>query len=99
MAGKSTYLRQNALITILAQTGCFVPADYAELGLVDKIFSRVSRQKEHNVTRDMVLTTLQVGSADSLYNHQSTFMVEMLEVADILNQATTRSFVSKDQFR
>ncbi|KAI5210705.1 hypothetical protein E4T39_00181 [Aureobasidium subglaciale] len=75
MAGKSTYLRQNALITILAQTGCFVPADYAEIGLVDKIFSRV-------------------GSADNLYNHQSTFMVEMLEVADILNQATPHSFVS-----
>lgn len=47
MAGKSTYLRQNALITILAQTGCFVPADYAELGLVDKIFSRVRRQQPH----------------------------------------------------
>lgn len=47
MAGKSTFLRQNALITILAQTGCFVPADYAEIGLVDKIFSRVSRQKVH----------------------------------------------------
>jgi DNA mismatch repair ATPase MutS len=45
MAGKSTYLRQNALITILAQTGCFVPADYAKLGLVDKIFSRVRQQK------------------------------------------------------
>ena len=45
MAGKSTYLRQNALITILAQTGCFVPADYAEIGLVDKIFSRVSRRR------------------------------------------------------
>ncbi|KAH0372886.1 muts domain V, partial [Aureobasidium melanogenum] len=78
MAGKSTYLRQNALITILAQTGCFVPADYAEIGLVDKIFSRV-------------------GSADSLYNHQSTFMVEMLEVADILNQATPRSFIIMDE--
>ncbi|KAG9948969.1 muts domain V, partial [Aureobasidium melanogenum] len=78
MAGKSTYLRQNALITILAQTGCFVPADYAEIGLVDKIFSRV-------------------GSADSLYNHQSTFMVEMLEVADILNQATPQSFIIMDE--
>ncbi|KAI5273242.1 hypothetical protein E4T47_03421 [Aureobasidium subglaciale] len=78
MAGKSTYLRQNALITILAQTGCFVPADYAEIGLVDKIFSRV-------------------GSADNLYNHQSTFMVEMLEVADILNQATPRSFIIMDE--
>ncbi|THZ10624.1 hypothetical protein D6C95_00423 [Aureobasidium pullulans] len=78
MAGKSTYLRQNALMTILAQTGCFVPADYAEIGLVDKIFSRV-------------------GSADNLYNHQSTFMVEMLEVADILNQATPRSFIIMDE--
>ena len=78
MAGKSTYLRQNALISILAQTGCFVPADYAEIGLVDKIFSRV-------------------GSADNLYNHQSTFMVEMIEVAEILNQATPRSFVIMDE--
>lgn len=78
MAGKSTYLRQNALISILAQTGCFVPADYAEIGLVDKVFSRV-------------------GSADNLYNHQSTFMVEMLEVAEILNQATPCSFVIMDE--
>lgn len=78
MAGKSTYLRQNALISILAQTGCFVPAAYAEIGLVDKIFSRI-------------------GSADNLYNHQSTFMVEMLEVAEILNQATPRSFVIMDE--
>ncbi|KAL1311653.1 hypothetical protein AAFC00_001762 [Neodothiora populina] len=78
MAGKSTFLRQNALITILAQTGCFVPAAYAEIGLVDKLFSRI-------------------GSADDVYNHQSTFMVEMLEVADILNQATERSFVIMDE--
>ncbi|KXT18704.1 hypothetical protein AC579_2707 [Pseudocercospora musae] len=78
MAGKSTYLRQNALITILAQVGCFVPADYAEIGLVDKIFSRV-------------------GSADNLYQDQSTFMVEMLETADILKQATQRSFVIMDE--
>ncbi|KXS98591.1 hypothetical protein AC578_4332 [Pseudocercospora eumusae] len=78
MAGKSTYLRQNALITILAQVGCFVPADYAEIGLVDKIFSRV-------------------GSADNLYQDQSTFMVEMLETADILKQATPRSFVIMDE--
>lgn len=75
MAGKSTFLRQNALISILAQTGSFVPAAYAEIGLVDKLFSRI-------------------GSADDVYNHQSTFMVEMLEVAEILNQATDRSFVS-----
>ncbi|GAB7341459.1 hypothetical protein MBLNU457_7698t1 [Dothideomycetes sp. NU457] len=78
MAGKSTFLRQNALISILAQTGSYVPAEYAEIGLVDKIFSRI-------------------GSADNLYKHQSTFMVEMLEVAEILNQATSRSFVIMDE--
>ena len=78
MGGKSTYLRQNALITILAQTGCFVPAEYAEIGLVDKIFSRV-------------------GSADNLYQDQSTFMVEMMETSQILTQATERSFVIMDE--
>ncbi|KYK58233.1 MutS2 protein [Drechmeria coniospora] len=78
MAGKSTFLRQNALITILAQTGCYVPASYAELGIVDAIFSRV-------------------GSADNLYHDQSTFMVEMLETAHILKQATPRSFVIMDE--
>ncbi|KAK6438387.1 MutS protein 1 [Oleoguttula sp. CCFEE 5521] len=78
MGGKSTYLRQNALITILAQTGSYVPADYAKIGLVDKIFSRV-------------------GSADNLYQDQSTFMVEMLETAAILKQATPRSFVIMDE--
>lgn len=78
MAGKSTYLRQNALISILAQTGSFVPAEYAEIGLVDKIFSRV-------------------GSADNLYQDQSTFMVEMLETAHILREATPRSFVIMDE--
>jgi DNA mismatch repair ATPase MutS len=78
MAGKSTYLRQNALITVLAQTGCFVPAAYAEIGLVDKMFSRV-------------------GSADNLYQDQSTFMVEMLEAAEILKSATPRSFVIMDE--
>ncbi|KAL9076453.1 MAG: hypothetical protein Q9157_003662 [Trypethelium eluteriae] len=78
MAGKSTYLRQNALITILAQTGSFVPAMYAELGLVDKVFSRV-------------------GSADNLSRDQSTFMVEMLESAEILKNATERSFVIMDE--
>lgn len=78
MAGKSTYLRQNALISILAQTGSFVPAEYAEIGLVDKIFSRV-------------------GSADNLYQDQSTFMVEMLETAHILKEATPRSFVIMDE--
>ncbi|KAF4456234.1 hypothetical protein F53441_1597 [Fusarium austroafricanum] len=78
MAGKSTFLRQNALITILAQIGCYVPASYAELGIVDAIFSRV-------------------GSADNLYRDQSTFMVEMLETASILKQATPRSFVIMDE--
>jgi len=78
MAGKSTYLRQNPLISILAQTGSFVPAEYAEIGLVDKVFSRV-------------------GSADNLYQDQSTFMVEMLETAQILKEATPRSFVIMDE--
>ncbi|KAK2004648.1 muts domain V [Colletotrichum falcatum] len=78
MAGKSTFLRQNALITILAQVGCYVPADYAELGIVDAIFSRV-------------------GSADNLYRDQSTFMVEMMETAQILRGATPRSFVIMDE--
>lgn len=78
MAGKSTYLRQNALISILAQTGSFVPAEYAEIGLVDKVFSRV-------------------GSADNLFLDQSTFMVEMLETAQILREATPRSFVIMDE--
>ena len=78
MGGKSTYLRQNALITILAQTGCYVPAAFASIGLVDKIFSRV-------------------GSADNLYQGQSTFMVEMLETAEILKGATERSFVIMDE--
>ena len=78
MAGKSTYLRQNALISILAQTGSYVPAEYAEIGLVDKVFSRV-------------------GSADNLYQDQSTFMVEMLETAQILKEATSRSFVIMDE--
>jgi DNA mismatch repair ATPase MutS len=78
MAGKSTYLRQNALITILAQVGSFVPAEHAEIGIVDKIFSRI-------------------GAADDLFRDQSTFMVEMLETAAILKQATPRSFVIMDE--
>ncbi|KIW04034.1 uncharacterized protein PV09_04856 [Verruconis gallopava] len=78
MGGKSTFLRQNALLSILAQTGSYVPAEYAEIGLVDKIFSRV-------------------GSADNLYQDQSTFMVEMLETAEILKQATPKSFVIMDE--
>ncbi|KAI9934484.1 DNA mismatch repair ATPase msh1 [Aspergillus wentii] len=78
MAGKSTFLRQNALITILAQVGSFVPAAYAEIGIVDQIFSRI-------------------GAADDLFRDQSTFMVEMLETAAILKQATARSFVIMDE--
>ena len=78
MAGKSTFLRQNALISILAQMGSFVPAEHAEIGIVDQIFSRV-------------------GSADNLFQDQSTFMVEMLETASILKNATSRSFVIMDE--
>lgn len=78
MAGKSTFLRQNALISILAQVGSFVPADYAEIGLVDQVFTRV-------------------GSADNLFKDQSTFMVEMMETATILNEATPQSFVIMDE--
>ncbi|KAI4091103.1 MAG: hypothetical protein LQ344_004331 [Seirophora lacunosa] len=78
MGGKSTFLRQNALISILAQAGSFVPADHAELGIVDQVFTRV-------------------GSADDLFRDQSTFMVEMLETAVILKQATPRSFVIMDE--
>lgn len=78
MAGKSTFLRQNALITILAQVGSYVPAAYAEIGIVDQIFSRI-------------------GAADDLFRDQSTFMVEMLETAAILKQATSKSFVIMDE--
>lgn len=78
MAGKSTFLRQNALITILAQIGSYVPAEYAEIGVVDKIFSRI-------------------GAADDLFRNESTFMVEMLETASILRDATDRSFVIMDE--
>lgn len=78
MAGKSTYLRQNALIVILAQMGCFVPAAEAHFGAVDRLFSRV-------------------GAADDLARGRSTFMVEMVETAAILNQATERSFVILDE--
>lgn len=76
MAGKSTLLRQTALITILAQSGSFVPADAATLGIVDKLFSRV-------------------GAKDDLFHDRSTFMVEMLETAEILRRATPRSLVSR----
>ncbi|MCJ1378255.1 DNA mismatch repair ATPase msh1 [Xylographa soralifera] len=78
MAGKSTFLRQNALISILAQVGSFVPTEHAEIGIVDQMFSRV-------------------GSADNLFEDQSTFMVEMLETASILKHATPRSFVIMDE--
>jgi DNA mismatch repair ATPase MutS len=78
MAGKSTFLRQNALISILAQVGSFVPAEHAEIGIIDQIFSRI-------------------GAADDLFRDQSTFMVEMLETAAILKQATARSFVIMDE--
>jgi len=78
MAGKSTFLRQNALIAVLAQMGGFVPAEEAELGIVDRLFSRV-------------------GAADDLARGRSTFMVEMVETAAILNQATERSLVILDE--
>ncbi|MBO9574574.1 MAG: DNA mismatch repair protein MutS [Sphingobium sp.] len=78
MGGKSTFLRQNALIVILAQTGSYVPARSARLGLVDKLFSRV-------------------GASDNLARGRSTFMVEMIETAAILAQATPRSFVILDE--
>ncbi|KAG8527055.1 uncharacterized protein KY384_008484 [Bacidia gigantensis] len=78
MGGKSTFLRQNALISILAQAGSFVPAETAEIGLVDQIFTRV-------------------GSGDNLFRDQSTFMVEMVETASILNHATPQSFVIMDE--
>lgn len=78
MAGKSTYLRQNALIVVLAQMGSFVPATEAHFGAVDRLFSRV-------------------GAADDLARGRSTFMVEMVETAAILNQATERSFVILDE--
>ncbi|MCB9991229.1 MAG: DNA mismatch repair protein MutS [Rhodospirillales bacterium] len=78
MAGKSTFLRQNALIAILAQIGSFVPAERAHIGMVDRLFSRV-------------------GASDDLASGRSTFMVEMVETAAILNQATERSLVILDE--
>jgi DNA mismatch repair protein MutS len=78
MGGKSTFLRQNALIVVLAQAGCFVPAAAARIGLVDRLFSRV-------------------GASDNLARGRSTFMVEMVETAAILAQATSRSFVILDE--
>ncbi|MDO8725885.1 MAG: DNA mismatch repair protein MutS [Candidatus Methanoperedens sp.] len=78
MAGKSTYMRQNALIVIMAQLGSFVPASYASVGLVDRIFTRV-------------------GAFDDLASGQSTFMIEMVELANILNNATSKSLILLDE--
>ena len=78
MAGKSTFLRQNALISILAQMGSFVPAKSAHIGIVSQLFSRV-------------------GASDDLARGRSTFMVEMVETAAILNQADDRALVILDE--
>ncbi len=78
MSGKSTYIRQIALLTLMAQTGSFIPAKEAEIGLVDRIFTRV-------------------GASDELVRGQSTFMVEMTETANIINNATGRSLVILDE--
>ncbi len=78
MGGKSTYLRQTALIVILAQIGAFVPARHVRLGLIDRIYTRV-------------------GASDNLARGRSTFMVEMIETANILNTATTRSLILLDE--
>lgn len=78
MAGKSTFLRQTALITLMAQIGSFVPADAAHIGVVDRIFTRI-------------------GASDEIHRGQSTFMVEMVETANILNHATRRSLLVLDE--
>ncbi len=78
MAGKSTFLRQVALICLMAQIGCFVPADTATIGVVDRIFTRI-------------------GASDEIHRGQSTFMVEMVETANILNHATARSLLVLDE--
>ena len=74
MSGKSTYLRQIGIIVIMAQIGSFVPASLAEIGLVDKLFTRV-------------------GASDNLAGGESTFLVEMVEAANILNNATPNSLI------
>lgn len=78
MAGKSTFLRQNAILAIMAQIGSFIPAEKAKIGVVDRVFSRV-------------------GAGDDLAQGRSTFMVEMIETATILNQATSRSLIILDE--
>ena len=78
MAGKSTFLRQNAIIAVMAQIGSYVPCDSARIGVINKLFSRV-------------------GASDDLARGRSTFMVEMVETAGILNQADERSFVILDE--
>ncbi|MGA9188455.1 MAG: DNA mismatch repair protein MutS [Methanosarcina sp.] len=78
MAGKSTYMRQTALIAIMAQAGSFVPASHASIGIIDQVFTRI-------------------GAFDDLASGQSTFMVEMVELANILNNATPRSLVLLDE--
>ncbi|MDR0555568.1 MAG: DNA mismatch repair protein MutS [Holosporaceae bacterium] len=78
MAGKSTYLRQNALLVILAQIGCPIPASRAVIGITDRLFSRI-------------------GASDDIARGRSTFMVEMIETATILNQSTAKSFVILDE--